>query len=116
MTLTRRALLHAALLGTVGLAARAAGVRADAEEIFWCTGYVHTGQRTASGEVTYGQEWAICAAHPRLSFGSVVEIDGLGTFTVQDRGFLGWNHIDILVGSVSEARQVTGSYSGRVVG
>ena len=118
MTLTRRALLHAALLGTVGLAARAA----HGQELWFVTGYLETGSPTASGEPTGGKHWQICAVYsdargvPRFPYGSLIELDGLGTFRVSDTGRLAWNQVDILVPSLSAALNLTGTYSGRVVG
>ncbi len=62
---------------------------------------------TASGvTVTEGYTVAMCRDYP---FGTVIYIEGLGTFEVQDRG-VGSGKIDIALGSHAECYAVTGRY------
>jgi 3D (Asp-Asp-Asp) domain-containing protein len=52
----------------------------------------------------------IVAASPDVPLQSTVEIDGLGTFRVADRGSgVRWRHIDVAVWSSAEAYQLTGT-------
>jgi 3D (Asp-Asp-Asp) domain-containing protein len=81
-------------------------------QVWKVTGYVHTGNRTASGMVTYGNEWAIAAAHYRIPFGYTIDLEGIEPLSIQDRGRLSANHIDVLVNSVAEAYALTGHYWG----
>jgi 3D (Asp-Asp-Asp) domain-containing protein len=74
------------------------------------TGYVRSegGARTYDGTSIYADE-AIVAASWDIPLGSTVEVEGLGTFRVADRGMLGssgW--IDIAVWSRAEAYRLTG--------
>ncbi len=101
------------LLGLFAIAAvaRCSPTPAHAECISaWVTGYVETGNPTADGTSTRGQAWSIVAAHPSVPFDSYVTISGLGVFRVADRGGLSVNHFDVLVNSVEEALDLTGTY------
>jgi 3D (Asp-Asp-Asp) domain-containing protein len=74
------------------------------------TGYLSTGNLTADGSSTYGNEWTIAAAHYSVPFDTIVTIDGVGVVRVADRGWLGPNDLDVLVSSPAEAYALTGSY------
>lgn len=76
----------------------------------WVTGYTSTGYPTADGSSTYGNEWAIAAAHGSIPFDTIATIDGVGVVRIADRGYLGLNELDILVSSVPEALALTGRY------
>lgn len=112
----KRLLLHAFCLalvaGAVGLndAATAEPNCAD----LWVTGYASEQfpGTTASGMPTRGNEWSIAAAHPRFPFGTVVTLDGIGPVTIEDRGQLGYSHIDVLTRTAQEAYALTGWYQG----
>ncbi len=69
------------------------------------TAYVATGSRTANGEIP--QPWVTAAASDWIPFNSYVEVEGLGTFRINDRGHLGSRHIDVFVNTVREAYNVT---------
>jgi len=52
----------------------------------------------------------IAAASPEIPLQSVIEIDGLGTYRVADRGSgVRWRHIDVATWSNGEAYQLTGT-------
>lgn len=112
-TLLRRLLLAVVLACSVALligvmGSKDARAQAGPCETYRITGYVHTGNLTADGTVTYGNEWQITAASYNLPLGSYVWVEGIGVLRVADRGHLGPRHLDVLVGSVSEAYQLTG--------
>ena len=72
------------------------------------TGYVR-GQGsgwTYDGTSEYTRE-AIAAASWNVPIDAKVQVDGVGTFRVADRGNLSARHIDVLVDSVSEAYALT---------
>lgn len=50
-----------------------------------------------------------CAAGSEFDFGTVLEIDGLGMFIVEDRG-VGNGHIDIACATHEECYEITGEY------
>lgn len=62
------------------------------------TAYTHTGSRMANGEYPYV---GACACNS-LDFGTVVYIEGYGTFTVCDRGGMPDNVIDIFMDTYDE--------------
>jgi len=66
----------------------------------------------ASGEATtvelLAADLPTVAAHPWLPFGTQVWVEGLGVFTVRDRGRLGADHLDVLVERTVEAWALTG--------
>lgn len=72
------------------------------------TGYVRTefSPWTADGTSVYTDE-PIAAASNWIPFDSYVIVDGLGTFRVADRGYLGPAHIDVAVWSYAEAYAIT---------
>lgn len=58
--------------------------------------------QTASGRTPC--EGRTCAAGSQYPFGTVIQLDGLGTFTVEDRGSgISGNRIDIYMDSHSRA-------------
>lgn len=86
----------------------------------WCgpahiTGYVRTefSPHTADGTSIYTDEPIVAASYD-VAMGATVEIEGLGTFRVADRGMLGNGHpltwIDVAVWTHSEAYALTGEY------
>lgn len=80
----------------------------------WCqsaqiTGYVRTdhGSHTYDGTSIYSDE-PIAAASWNIPLGSYVDVEGLGTYRVADRGMLGSSgHIDIAVWTRAEAFALT---------
>lgn len=65
------------------------------------TAYTHTGNPMANGEYPYV---GACACNS-LDLGTVVYIDGYGTFTVCDRGGMADNVIDIFMDTYDECIQ-----------
>ena len=63
------------------------------------------GSTTTTGAMARG-EW-IAAASYNIPFGAQVEIEGIGTYRVVDRGHLGARHIDVLVMTDAEAYALT---------
>lgn len=105
-------LLFSALLLACTAAGLAGGVRAQTScTRMWVTGYVATGNPTADGTNTAGRAWQLAAAHPVYPFGALAEVEGVGVVRVADRGYLRPGDLDILVGSVAEARALTGEYA-----
>jgi 3D (Asp-Asp-Asp) domain-containing protein len=81
----------------------------EACETYRITGYVrgHHSPWTYDGTSVWTRE-PIAAASWNVPIDTHVEVDGVGTFRVADRGGgLGARHIDILVDSVSEAYALT---------
>jgi 3D (Asp-Asp-Asp) domain-containing protein len=79
-------------------------------EMYRITGYVRGADtpRTYDGTSVWTKE-RIVAASWNVPINSVVQVQGLGTYRVADRGGrLGKRHIDILVNSKAEAFSVTG--------
>lgn len=77
-------------------------VSVDSSRKFSITGYCATGNRTASGKVP--RPGMVATLDRRIPFGTRVRIDGVGTFTVEDR--IGHSsEFDIFFGSCAEARQ-----------
>jgi 3D (Asp-Asp-Asp) domain-containing protein len=79
----------------------------------WCatgkiTGYVRSeyGPLTADGTPIMTDE-AIAAAGYAIPLGAYVDVDGLGSFRVADRGMLGPTDVDIAVWSRAEAYALT---------
>lgn len=77
------------------------------------TGYVRSdfgpNARTYDGTLLYGEE-ALAAASWDIPLQSIVQVEGVGTFRVADRGQLGnsgW--IDIATWTRSRAYEITGS-------
>jgi hypothetical protein len=72
------------------------------------TGYVRGAgnPRTADGTSIWTEE-PIAAASYDIPIDSYVEVEGVGTFRVADRGMLSPTHIDVAVMSVGEARALT---------
>lgn len=67
---------------------------------------------TASGTVAeVGRTVAMCRDYP---FGTVIYIDGLGYYTVEDRG-VGKGCVDVFVNNHSEAFKITGHYDCWIV-
>lgn len=88
---------------------------APAEQVcekYWVTGYVrgHHSPWTADGTSVWTRE-PIAAASYNVPMGSSVEVIGLGTFRVADRGRLQARQVDVLVDTVSEAHALTGYYT-----
>ena len=80
----------------------------------WCydgttTGYVRTdhSSRTFDGTSIYTPE-PIAAAGWDIPIDSTVDVEGLGSYRVADRGRLGPGHVDIAVWTRSEALEITG--------
>lgn len=71
------------------------------------------GWYTADGTYIYTDE-NIAAGSYNLAFGDYVEVEGLGTYRIADRGHLGRRHIDIATWSREEAYEITGWYCVRV--
>jgi len=74
--------------------------------LFLITGYVATGNRTATGTIPH---WGTVAVDPRvIPLNATVYIQGLGVFHAEDTGgaVIG-NHVDVFVGSNAEAYQIT---------
>lgn len=63
--------------------------------------------KTASGQQAV--PWGTCASNT-LPFGTVIYIEGLGYFTVNDTGGMSGNTVDLAVNSHDEAYAVTGTY------
>ena len=91
-----------------------------AEGAAWCatgriTGYVRTehGTHTADGTPIWTDE-AIAAAGYAIPLGSYVDVEGLGTYRVADRGMLGATDVDIAVWTRDEAYGIT-RYAGLCV-
>jgi 3D (Asp-Asp-Asp) domain-containing protein len=61
--------------------------------------------RTADGTPTPGNAGVIAAASYNYALGTIVTVEGLGTYRVADRGHLGTNHIDVLMQTTREALQ-----------
>jgi 3D (Asp-Asp-Asp) domain-containing protein len=61
--------------------------------------------RTTSGIYTWPNVGSIVAGGEAYELGQTVEIEGLGSYTVADRGHLGWTQIDLLVSTHAEAVQ-----------
>ena len=72
------------------------------------TGYVrgHDSPWTADGTSVWSRE-NIAAAGYSVPMGAVIDVDGIGTYIVRDRGGLGAYNIDILVDTVAEAYAIT---------
>lgn len=101
--------LVAAILLLVGQPS-ATHAQATSCELYRITGYVrgHHSPWTYDGTSVWTRE-AVAAASWNVPINSVVQVDGLGSFRVADRGGgLGRRHIDVLVDSVAEARALTG--------
>jgi 3D (Asp-Asp-Asp) domain-containing protein len=58
---------------------------------------------TYDGTPTRGNAGWIAAGSWNLPIGTVVSIDGVGVYTIRDRGNLGSRHIDILTQTTREA-------------
>lgn len=83
--------------------------RAEECETYRVTGYVrgHHSPRTFDGTSVWTEE-PLAAASWNVPIGAKVEIEGVGTFRVADRGGgLGPRHVDVLVDSVAEAYALT---------
>lgn len=61
--------------------------------------------RTVDGTPTRGNAGVIAAASYNYALGTIITVDGLGTYRVADRGRLGANHIDVLMQTTREAVQ-----------
>lgn len=61
--------------------------------------------RTADGTPTPGNAGVIAAASYNYALGTLITVEGLGTYRVADRGHLGANHIDVLMQTTREALQ-----------
>ena len=72
------------------------------------TGYVRGEGSPWTYDGTSIWEEGIAAAGWNIRLGSMVWVDGLGTFRVADRGMLGPDHIDIAVYTRREAFAITG--------
>lgn len=75
-----------------------------------CESYVITaysvemfGGTTADGTRTPGNAGIIAAGSRNLPFNTYVQIEGLGTYRIADRGHLGTRHIDVLMQTTREA-------------
>lgn len=80
--------------------------------LYWTTGYVATGNATASGVMP--QVGRTVACPDSVAFGTVVLIEGYGLRTCQDR--CPCDHFDLFVASKREAYDVTGWRRVAVVG
>lgn len=81
-------------------------------QVMWVTGYVRTefSGRTYDGTSVYTDE-PIAAASWWIPIDAKVQVEGIGTFRVADRGHLGPAHVDIAVWTRSEAFALTGYYN-----
>jgi 3D (Asp-Asp-Asp) domain-containing protein len=61
--------------------------------------------RTADGTPTPGNAGVIAAASYNYALGTIITVEGLGTYRVADRGHLGANHVDVLMQTTREALQ-----------
>lgn len=59
--------------------------------------------RTADGTSTPGNAGVIAAGSHNYALGSMIWVEGLGSYRVADRGRLGANHIDVLMQTTREA-------------
>jgi len=75
------------------------------------TGYTWTGNPCASGVYPYEG----CCANNALPIGTVVYIEGLGYYTVEDRGGMTGYWTDIYFDTLEECYQVTGYYEAWIV-
>lgn len=99
--LLKRAILQAALAAALSAQPAAAeGCRQAVVTSYAAQDYPGL---TASGIPTWPNVGAIVAGGGAYELGQTVWIEGLGSFTVADRGHLGWSQIDYLVGSHAEA-------------
>jgi 3D (Asp-Asp-Asp) domain-containing protein len=69
-------------------------------------GWTADGSTTTVGALNRGEP--IVAASYNIPLGASVWIEGLGTYRVADRGYLGARHLDVLVWSRGEAFELTG--------
>jgi len=83
-------------------------------QLFYITGYTATGSRTATGTQARVGEVAV---DPRvIPLGSIVYIEGLGTFSAEDTGgMVIGRHIDVYVDTDAEAYRITGYHLVRWV-
>lgn len=73
------------------------------------TGYVATGNKTASGVYPYVGGCAMSRSHG-IPFGSTVYVEGLGYYTVNDTG-CAYGVVDIFCSTVQECYNLTGNYN-----
>lgn len=96
------------LLQGSGTAARHAAPARHVLPAAWVTGYLWTGQRTATG---IWPRWGVVAVDPRvIPLGSHLTISGMrGVFTAADTGgaVIG-AHVDVFCWSLARAYSVTG--------
>ena len=82
-------------------------------ETYRITGYAATdypgttadGSTTTVAALSRG-EW-IAAASRNVPMGATIEIDGIGSYRVADRGYLDARHVDVLVATRAEAVALT---------
>lgn len=108
-----------------GLMGVFAPTRADAQSLHSCesytiTGYVrgHHSNFTANGTSVWTREW-VAAGSYNLPFNTVVQVqfpNGPAEYRIVDRGHLNNRHIDILVDTVDEARNLTATRMVCIVG
>ncbi len=105
MTLARLA-RHAAILGAVFAATVLPCAAGECRQVV-VTSYAAEDYPglTASGIPTWPNVGGIVAGGYAYDLGSTVWIEGLGSFTVADRGMLGWSQVDLLVATHAEAVQ-----------
>lgn len=111
--MTRRLILHTLIVAIVAATAVVQDGRAVQASACWVghlTGYVETGYPTADGTPTAGQAWSIAAAHASIPFDTLLDVQGVGTLRVADRGLLRPNDLDVLVPTVGDAYALTGEY------
>lgn len=102
----RRLIITLALRGLVGLAVGHAFILAQDN----CSRATITAYsieqypgRTADGTPTPGNAGVIAAASYNYALGTIITVEGLGTYRVADRGHLGANHVDVLMQTTREA-------------
>jgi 3D (Asp-Asp-Asp) domain-containing protein len=111
-----RYLHHLLVLATLIGAVEVTPVRAEAEcQPYRVTAYAASeypgwtadGSTTTWGAINRGEP--IAAASYNVPFGAWVDVAGLGTYRVADRGYLGARHIDVLVPTRAEALEIGSS-------
>lgn len=99
------------IAGVVVLAGSGRAVEAQECAIYTITAYSaeqYPG-RTADGTSTWqaiNQGQALAAGSWNLALGAEVEVEGMGRYVIRDRGYLEARHIDVLVPTTAEAKQI----------
>ena len=72
------------------------------------TAYEHDGTLCANGN--YPSEWWTCASN-ELPFGTIVYVDGIGEFIIEDRGAFGYGALDLFLGDPAECEEFGVQYA-----